>query len=146
MLKYSLNERTIAVTIDKNGSTKDFEQSVILFYNRPNSIAATARAFQSTPYKIGYILTKYNIAKHSKETQYDLQTKQRNQTCLEKFGVICSRTNPDVKQKRDATMQLRYSAIYSGQSAELEAKRENTCLKNMAQNMLAKIYAQVEVV
>ena len=115
--------------IDKNNSTETFEQNVILFYSQPNSIAATAKAFQITPYKVGCILAKHSITKHNKETQYRLQTKQRNQTCLEKYGVVCSLASQEVKQKRDATMQLRYGAIYSGQSEVLRAKKENTCLK-----------------
>ena len=105
------------------------EQAIILYYRQPNSIANTAKFFNQTPYIITQVLNKYSIAKHPAELTSKLQAKQRAETCLKRYGSVCSLQDPKVRQKRDETMLLRYGAKYSGQSAELCEKRRITCIQ-----------------
>lgn len=115
---FLLAENNISgITVDRQiSSNKLFEQqlvstdhkAVIDFYLVPNSLAATASAFNVTANVIKAILQQANIPMHSTEVTNSIGATKRDETVLAKYGVKNVFQSEQIKEKSNATKLEKY--------------------------------------
>jgi len=131
-LVYLLNLRDLEVNYTIKQDKKWYEklssyeiQTIIDFYNTPNTLVETANAFNLTSAKVKTILKRASITLHSKEVTEKLGKTKQKQNLFTKYGVTNVFQLDSVKKAAEETKLKKYNdAAFTNR-----LKASDTCIK-----------------